>query len=78
MLLFAVLRRFFRYGRLTLVDAAGNRHLICKRAGPAVTLRIAGPVTGPRLLRCTTLARGEAYMDDGLTGRVTASSCAGD
>ena len=63
MLLFAVMRRFFRYGRLTLIDAAGNRRLVCNREGPAVSIRIADPAIERRLLFGGSLTWGEAWMD---------------
>ena len=66
MLLASVLRRFFRFGRFTLIDAAGNRHLICDFDGPTVVLRIVDKATQRRLLRCSSLVWGEAYMDGGL------------
>jgi cyclopropane-fatty-acyl-phospholipid synthase len=66
MLLVKIMRRRFRFGRLTLVDAAGNRHRICTREGPRVVLRVRDAATQRKLLRPGSLAPGEAYMDGGL------------
>lgn len=62
-LLETVMRRFFRYGDITLIDARGNRHPICKFDGPCVVLRVSDAVTATRLALATSLQWGEAYMD---------------
>ncbi|MGD8839718.1 MAG: class I SAM-dependent methyltransferase, partial [Gammaproteobacteria bacterium] len=63
MLLAAVMRRFFRFGRLILVDAAGKRHQICSCGGPEVVIRVTDKGTQRKLLRANALVWGEAYMD---------------
>ncbi len=66
-LLSAVMRKFFRYGNLSVIDAGGRRHRICASPGPTVVLRLADAATQWRLLRSDSLAWGEAYMDRRLT-----------
>jgi cyclopropane-fatty-acyl-phospholipid synthase len=65
-LLVKIMRRCFRFGRLTFVDAAGNRHQICSLDGPRVVLRVLDEATQRKLLLASSLAWGEAYMDGGL------------
>jgi len=62
-LLATVMRRYFRFGRLTLVDAAGKRHQICRCGGPEVVLRVADRGTQRKLLRASALVWGEACME---------------
>ncbi len=66
MILVSVLRRFFRFGKLTLIDARGERHVICDHIGPTVVVRVTDRATERKLMRFTSLAWGEAYMDGGL------------
>ena len=63
MFLASFLRRFFRHGRLILVDASGNRHQICGEEGPTVVFRLVDSATQRRLLRTDSITWGEAYMD---------------
>jgi cyclopropane-fatty-acyl-phospholipid synthase len=68
MLLAKVLSRVIREGRLTIIDADGERHVVeGASAGPAVTMRVHDRRTEWRLVFKPRLALGEAYMD----GRVT-------
>lgn len=57
------MRRFFRFGRITLIDAAGNRHNICNRDGPTLVLRVTDDATARRLATTLSTAWGEAYME---------------
>ncbi len=57
------LRRFFRHGKLILVDASGNRYQICGEEGPTVVFRLVDGATQRRLLRTDSITWGEAYMD---------------
>ncbi len=66
MILATVLRHFFHHGRLTLIDARGERHRICSLDGPTVVFRVTDRATERKLLRCSSTAWGEAYMDGGL------------
>lgn len=58
-----MMKSFIRRGRLTVIDAEGNRHVFAGTPGPAVTMRL----TDKRLYRTLVfnpeLAAGEAYMD---------------
>ena len=63
MILASIMRRFFRFGRITLVDAAGNRHNICNRDGPTLVVRVSDEATARRLATTLSTAWGEAYMD---------------
>ena len=68
MLLAKVLSRVIREGRLTIIDAAGQRHVVeGSKKGPAVTMRVHDNWTAWRLILRPRLALGEAYMD----GKVT-------
>ncbi len=49
-----------------MIDARGERHRLCEREGPTVVFRITDRSTERKLLRCSSLAWGEAYMDGGL------------
>ncbi len=62
-ILASIMRRFFRFGRITLIDADGNRHNICNRDGPTVVIRVTDPATARRLSTTLSIAWGEAYMD---------------
>jgi cyclopropane-fatty-acyl-phospholipid synthase len=68
MLLAKVLSRVIREGRLTIIDAAGERHVMEGASkGPAVTMRVHDIATEWRLVLQPRLALGEAYM----AGKVT-------
>jgi len=68
MLLAKVLSRGFSEGQLTIIDPAGQRHLVAgARPGPAVTMRVHDRWTALRLLLRPRLAFGESYMDGKLT-----------
>jgi cyclopropane-fatty-acyl-phospholipid synthase len=68
MLLARVLSRVLGEGRLTIIDAAGQSHLVQgAKEGPAVTMRIHTWWTGVRLILHPRLAFGEAYTDGKLT-----------
>jgi cyclopropane-fatty-acyl-phospholipid synthase len=62
-----VLRLLIAEGRLTVVDAAGRRHVFEGQPGPAVTVRLHDRSLHHRLLLNPKLAIGEAYMDGTLT-----------
>jgi cyclopropane-fatty-acyl-phospholipid synthase len=51
MLLASVLARFIRVGRLSVIDAAGRRHVFEGSAGPSATVRLHDPALHRRLLR---------------------------
>jgi cyclopropane-fatty-acyl-phospholipid synthase len=67
MLLVSVLSRLIRAGRLTLIDAAGNRHVLEGKAGPSATVRLRDPSLNWKLLLRPRLYVPEAYMDGSLT-----------
>ena len=67
MLLATVLARVIRTGRLTLIDAAGERHAFGSLPGPAATVRLHDPALHWKLLARPRLFIGEAYMDGTLT-----------
>ena len=58
-----MMKSFIRKGRLTVIDADGNRHVFAGTPGPEVTMRL----TDRRLYRTLVfnpeLSAGEAYMD---------------
>ena len=66
MLLSKSLERLIRWGRLTLVDADGQRHVFAGEAGPSVTIRLADKRLEWELLVDAELKVGEAYMDERL------------
>ena len=63
MLLESNMRRVFRFGTLTLIDAKGRRHEICDFGGPAVTIRLTDEKIVRRLLFASSMGWCEAYMD---------------
>ena len=63
MLLVASMRRFFRFGTITLVDAVGNRHQICDYGKPVVELRLTDNSVAKRMVFASSMAWCEAYMD---------------
>jgi cyclopropane-fatty-acyl-phospholipid synthase len=67
MLLVSVLSRLIRAGRLTLIDAAGNRHVLEGKPGPSATVRLRDPSLNWKLLLRPRLYVPEAYMDGSLT-----------
>jgi cyclopropane-fatty-acyl-phospholipid synthase len=67
MLLARAIADMVRIGRLTLVDAAGQRHLFEGAPGPAVTVRLHDPALNWKLLYRPKLRVPEAYMDGTLT-----------
>jgi cyclopropane-fatty-acyl-phospholipid synthase len=67
MLLTSVLARFIRVGRLSVIDAAGNRHDFIGLPGPAVTVRLRDPALQWRLFLKPRLLVPEAYMEGRLT-----------
>ncbi len=67
MLLASVLARFIAIGRLSVIDAAGKRHVFEGSPGPSATIRLHDPSLHRRLLLRPRLVVGEAYMDGRLT-----------
>ncbi|GAB4188949.1 MAG: cyclopropane-fatty-acyl-phospholipid synthase family protein [Thalassobaculales bacterium] len=67
MLLASILRSTIRTGRLTLIDAAGNRHEIGDGSAPGVTIRLHDRRSEWRLAFDPQLGAGECYMDGTLT-----------
>jgi cyclopropane-fatty-acyl-phospholipid synthase len=67
MLLASVLARVIQLGRLTLIDAAGTRHLFEGAPGPAATVRLHDPALHWKLLLKPRRFVPEAYMDGKLT-----------
>ncbi|HYC64242.1 MAG TPA: SAM-dependent methyltransferase, partial [Reyranellaceae bacterium] len=68
MLLAKALSRVIGEGRLTIIDAAGERHTIeGSGPGPTVTMRVHDRWTALRLVLRPRLALGEAYMDGTVT-----------
>jgi cyclopropane-fatty-acyl-phospholipid synthase len=67
MLFASVLARVIRIGRLSVIDAAGNRHVFEGSPGPAASIRLHDPSLHWRLLLRPRLFVGEAYMNGTLT-----------
>ncbi len=67
MLLASVLARFICIGRLTVIDAAGHRHVLEGSPGPSATVRLHDPALHWKLLLKPRLFVGEAYMAGTLT-----------
>jgi len=67
MLLASVLARFIKVGRLSVVDAAGRRHVFGGSPGPSATIRLHDRALHWKLLLKPRLFVGEAYMDGTLT-----------
>ncbi len=67
MLLASMLSRIIHVGCLTLIDAAGRRHVFEGRPGPAVSIRLHNPALHWKLLANPRLWVPEAYMDGTLT-----------
>jgi len=58
-----MMKSFIRKGRLTVIDAAGKRHVFEGTPGPEVTMRLTDPKLYRSLVFNAELAAGEAYMD---------------
>ena len=67
MLIASVLPQIIRVGRLTLIDAAGRRHVFEGEPGPASAIRLHDPALHRKLLASPRLCVPEAYMDGTLT-----------
>src|SRR6188508_1643914 len=67
MLLTSALSRIIRIGRLTLIDAAGRRHVFGPGPGPAASVRLHDKALHRKLLTSPRLCVPEAYMDGTLT-----------
>ena len=62
-LLSHMMKAFIRKGRLTVIDAAGKRHVFSGEPGIEVTMRLTDPKLYRALVFNSELAAGEAYMD---------------
>ncbi|MCY1666098.1 SAM-dependent methyltransferase [Rhizobium sp. SL86] len=58
-----MMKSFIRKGRLTVIDAEGQRHVFEGTPGIAVTMRLTDPKLYKSLVFNPELAAGEAYMD---------------
>ncbi|KQV44378.1 MULTISPECIES: cyclopropane-fatty-acyl-phospholipid synthase family protein [unclassified Rhizobium] len=58
-----MMKAFIRKGQLTVIDAAGKRHVFSGTPGPEVTMRLTDPKLYRSLVFNSELAAGEAYMD---------------
>ena len=67
MLLASVLSRFIRIGRLSVIDAAGRRHVFEGSPGPSATVRLHDSALHWKVLWRPRLFVPEAYMDGTLT-----------
>src|SRR5437762_928699 len=67
MLLVSMLSPVVRTGRLTIIDAAGNRHVLDGGPGPSATIRLCDPSLHWKLVLRPRLYVPEAYMDGTLT-----------
>src|SRR5260221_6714798 len=67
MLLASVLARIIHIGRLSVIDAAGKRHLFGGLPGPSATIRLHDRALHWKLLLRPRLFYAEAYMDGTLT-----------
>src|SRR5947207_11720229 len=67
MLLVSMLSPVVRTGRLTIIDAAGNRHVLDGGPGPSATIRLCDPSLHWKLVLRPRLYVPEAYMDGMLT-----------
>jgi len=63
LLLVPAMRRFLRFGTVTLVDASGNRHHICEFGKPTVVLRLTDNSVAKRMVFASSMGWCEAYMD---------------
>ena len=62
-----MMRRMFRSGTLTVIDAYGKKHVFAGTEGPAVTIRLRDRWLHTKLAINPELYAGEAYMDGTLT-----------
>ena len=62
-----MMKAFIRKGQLTVIDAAGKRHVFSGTPGPEVTMRLTDPKLYRSLVFNSELAAGEAYMDGTLS-----------
>ena len=67
MLFASVLAQVIRFGRLSVIDAAGKRYDFTGAPGPSATVRLHDPALHWKLLARPRLYVGEAYMDGTLT-----------
>ena len=67
MLLARFADRVIKWGRLTIIDAAGRRHEIDAGPGPNATIRLHDKALHHRLVVNPNLHLGEAYVDGALT-----------
>jgi cyclopropane-fatty-acyl-phospholipid synthase len=67
MLLVSMLSGVIRTGRLTIIDAGGNRHVLEGGPGPSATIRLSDPSLHWKLVLRPRLYVPEAYMDGTLT-----------
>ena len=63
MLLVKAMRRYLRFGTITLVDASGNRHHICDFGRPTVVLRLTDDSVARRMVFASSMGWCEAYVD---------------
>ena len=63
MLLVSNMRRVFRYGTISLIDASGRRHEICDFDGVKVVIRLTDSKIARRLMFASSMGWCEAYMD---------------
>lgn len=63
MLLVSNMRRAFRFGTLSLIDAQGNRHEICDFGETRVIIRLTDEKIARRLMFASSMGWCEAYMD---------------
>ena len=67
MLCGVLFRALIKQGRLTVIDAGGNRHVFGEDRSPAVTMRLHDRRIEKQLFLNPHLHIGEAYMDGRLT-----------
>src|SRR5438067_3930410 len=67
MLLARAIRSLARFGRLTIIDAAGRRHVLEGGPGPAVSVRFHDSALPWKLLYRPRLSIPQAYMDGAFT-----------
>jgi len=63
MILVSNMRRVFRYGIVSLIDANGRSHEICDFGGVRVVIRLTDKKIARRLMFASSMAWCEAYMD---------------
>lgn len=63
MLLVSNMRRVFRFGTVSLIDASGSRHEICDFGKTRVVIRLTDDKIARRLMFASSMAWCEAYMD---------------